>query len=339
MKHPSLRGHGWRGHVVLVTGVGGFVGSGLAKELIDRGAKVVGILRDSAGTRQLEAVGIRRQLDIAHGSVTDASLMSRVISEYEVDTVFHLAAQAIVQVANRSPISTFESNIAGTWTILEAARLAPLVERVIVASSDKAYGDQPVLPYVETTPLHGRFPYDASKACTDIIARCYAASFPLPVAVVRCANIYGPGDTNWSRLIPATVRSALAGEDPIIRSDGTPERDYLYLSDAIEGYLAVAEHLPELSGEAINLGTATSVSALDIVQRILTEVGDTGLQPRVLREASGEINRQSLDAEKARRELGWEPRVPLREGIAMTVAWYREYLSSGRVLALTGSVR
>jgi CDP-glucose 4,6-dehydratase len=336
---PAHTRNGWRGRVVLVTGVGGFVGSGLAKELIDRGAKVVGILRDSAGTRQLEAVGIRRSLDIAHGSITDASLMSRVVSEYEVDTIFHLAAQALVQVANRSPISTFESNIAGTWTILETARMAPLVQRVIVASSDKAYGDQPVLPYTETTPLHGRYPYDASKACADILARCYAASFPLPVAVVRCANIYGPGDTNWSRLIPGTVRAALAREDPIIRSDGTPERDYLYLSDAIDGYLAVAEHLPELSGEAINLGTARSVSALEVVERILAEVGDSGLQPRILGEANGEISRQSLDYAKARRTMDWEPSVSMQEGLSMSVAWYREYLSSGRVLALTGSAR
>jgi CDP-glucose 4,6-dehydratase len=333
------RSKGWRGRVVLVTGIGGFVGSGLAKELLERGARVVGILRDSAGVRQLEALGIRRALDLAYGSITQASLLNRVVNEYEVDTIFHLAAQAIVQVANRSPIPTFESNIGGTWTILETARLAPLVQRVIVASSNEAYGDQPVLPYTETTPLDGRLPLDASKACADILARCYAASFPLPVAVVRCANIYGPGDTNWSRLVPGTVRSALAGEDPIIRSDGTPERDYLYLSDAIEGYLSAAQHMPELSGEAINLGTAHSVSVLELVRSILAEVGDTGLQPRVLGEASGEVSRQSLAFEKARRILGWEPRVPLGDGLMKTVAWYRDYLSSGRVLALTGNVQ
>jgi CDP-glucose 4,6-dehydratase len=333
------RSKGWRGRVVLVTGIGGFVGSGLAKELLERGARVVGILRDSAGVRQLEALGIRRALDLAYGSITQASLLNRVVNEYEVDTIFHLAAQAIVQVANRSPIPTFESNIGGTWTILETARLAPLVQRVIVASSNEAYGDQPVLPYTETTPLDGRLPLDASKACADILARCYAASFPLPVAVVRCANIYGPGDTNWSRLVPGTVRSALAGEDPIIRSDGTPERDYLYLSDAIEGYLSAAQHMPELSGEAINLGTAHSVSVLELVRSILAEVGDTGLQPRVLGEASGEVSRQSLAFEKARRILGWEPRVALGDGLMKTVAWYRDYLSSGRVLALTGNVQ
>ena len=335
----SQRSNAWRGRHVLVTGIGGFVGSGLAKELLERGARVVGILRDSAGVRQLEALGIRRKVDLAFGTITEASLINRVISEYEVDTVFHLAAQALVQVANRSPISTFESNITGTWTILEAARLAPLVQRVVVASSDKAYGDQPVLPYTESTPLDGRFPYDASKACADILARCYAVSFPLPVAVVRCANIYGPGDTNWSRLIPGTIRAALAGEDPIIRSDGTPERDYLYLSDAVAGYISVAEHLPELSGEAINLGTGKSVSALDVVRQVLAEVGDTGLQSRILGEASGEISRQSLAYDKAYRVLDWEPRVGLAEGVALAVVWYREFLSSGRVLALSSTGR
>lgn len=329
----------WRDRVVLITGIGGFVGSGLAKELLERGAKVVGVLRDSSGVRQLDALGIRHGLDLAYGSVTEAGLMHRIVSEYEVDTIFHLAAQAIVQVANRSPIPTFESNIGGTWTILEAARLSPLVQRVVVASSDKAYGDQPLLPYTEETPLEGRFPHDASKACSDILARCYAASFPLPVAVIRSANIYGPGDTNWSRLIPGTVRAALAGEDPIIRSDGTPERDYLYVTDAIEGYLSAAEHLPELSGEAINLGTASSHSVLELVRMILAEVADTGLQPRILGEASGEISRQSLAFDKARRLLGWEPRIGLREGLSMAVGWYREYLSSGRVLSLSSGSR
>jgi CDP-glucose 4,6-dehydratase len=330
---------GWRDRVVLVTGIGGFVGSGLAKELLERGARVVGVIRDSAGVRQLEAVGIQRGVELAYGSITDAGLINRVMSEYEVDTIFHLAAQAIVQVANRSPISTFENNIGGTWTILEAARLSPLVRRVVVTSSNKAYGDQAHLPYTEEAPLQGRFPYDASTACADILARCYAASFPLPIGVVRCANIYGPGDTNWSRLIPGTVRTALAGEDPVVRSDGTPERDYLYLSDAIEGYLSLAEHLPELSGEAINLGTAEPMPVLELVRLILAELGDPGLQPRVLGEVRGEISGQSLAFDKARRTLGWEPRVSIREGLAKTVAWYREYLSSGRVLALSGNGR
>jgi CDP-glucose 4,6-dehydratase len=333
------RSGGWRGRIVLVTGIGGFVGSALAKELLDRGSKVVGIVRDSSGVRQLETLGIRRLVDLAYGSITQGDLMNRVVNEYEVDTIFHLAAQAIVEIANRSPIATFESNIAGTWTVLEAARLAPLVQRVVVASSDKAYGDHAAPPLTELTSLEGRLPHDASKACADILARCYANSFPLPIAIVRSANIYGPGDTNWSRLVPGSIRSALAGEDPIIRSDGTPERDYLHLSDAIEGYMAIAEHLPELSGEAINLGTAAPLSALDMVQLILAEIDDAGLQPRILGEATGEVSRQSLSYDKAHRTLGWEPRVSLRDGLSSTISWYREYLSSGRILALTGSSR
>ncbi|HVD01817.1 MAG TPA: NAD-dependent epimerase/dehydratase family protein [Candidatus Dormibacteraeota bacterium] len=332
------RDESWKGRVVLVTGAGGFVGSGLAAELLERGASVVGIVRDSPGLRLLEALGLHRRLDIISGSITDPGLVHRVINEYEVDTVFHLAAQAIVQAANRSPVPTFEANIMGTWTVLEAARLSPLVQRVVVASSDKAYGDQPVLPYREDTPLGGLYPYDASKACTDILARSYATTYPLPVAVVRCANIYGPGDLNWSRLIPGTIRSGLQGQDPIIRSDGRPERDYLFLDDAVAGYLSVAEHLPELSGQAVNLGTGRSVAVLELVELILRKVGDEGLKPRVLGEASGEIDRQCLGFDKARKVLGWEPATPLAEGIARTVPWYREHLSTGRIVAL-GSVR
>jgi CDP-glucose 4,6-dehydratase len=317
----------WSRRRVLVTGVGGFVASGLASELLSRGATVVGILRDSAGTRALRAAGIVDKVEIVSGSITEPGLMLRALNEYEVDTVFHLAAQALVGVANRSPVSTFESNIAGTWHVLEAARLSPMVERVVVASSDKAYGSQPVLPYTESSTLAGIYPYDASKVCTDVLARCYATSFPLPVAVLRCANIYGPGDLNWSRLIPGTIRAALMGQNPIIRSDGTPERDYLYLSDAIEAYLKAAEHLPELSGQALNVGTGRGVSVVALVDEILAAVGTAYLEPRILGEAHGEIDRQYLASELARQELGWEPQVDLAEGIRQTVAWYRRFLA------------
>lgn len=331
---PRIRSETLRGRRVLVTGIGGFVGSALARELLARGAKVIGILRDSAGSIQLEAVGIRHSVDLVFGSIGDAGLVSRVLAEYEVDTIFHLAAQAMVQVANRSPISTFESNIAGTWTVLEAARLSPVIERVVVASSDKAYGDQPALPYTESTPLHAQYPYDVSKACADLLARCYATSFLLPVAVVRCANIYGPGDLNWSRLVPGTIRAALAAEDPVIRSDGSPERDYIYLNDAVEAYLMVAEHLPEVAGQAFNFGTGRPVSVLDLVNMILTAVGDAGLRPRVLGEAAGEISRQSLSHATARQALGWEPQTSLLDGLNRSVDWYRDHLASGRVIPL-----
>ena len=317
----------WRGRKVLVTGIGGLVGSAVAARLVDEGADVVGVLRDSPGQRLLELRGIAHKVATVNGSLADAGVAQRTINEYEVDTVFHLAAQAIVGVANRSPVSTFESNILATWQVLEAARLGMTVERVVVASSDKAYGNQKVLPYTEATPLGGLYPYDASKACADILARSYAATFSVPIAVARCANIYGPGDLNWSRLIPGTIRSALGGEDPIIRSDGTPERDYIYLDDAVDAYLKLAEAIPEATGHAFNFGSGSSISALEVVEMILEVADGHALAPRVLAEASGEIDRQCLDSTLAHKKLGWQPQTPLADGLRLTVDWYRDYLS------------
>jgi CDP-glucose 4,6-dehydratase len=318
----------WRGRNVLVTGVGGFIGSGLAEELVRLDANVVGILRDSPGSRVLQHRGIADAIDIVRGSITEPGLAERAINEYSIDTVFHLAAQAIVTVANSNPVSTFESNIAGTWQVLEGARRSPSVTRVVCASSDKAYGNQAVLPYTEDTPLAGVYPYDASKVCTDVLARSYATSFGLPVAVVRAANIYGPGDMNWNRLVPGTVRSVLQGEAPLIRSDGTLERDYLYLGDVVAGYLAVAEHLPDVSGEAFNLGTECPVSVLSLVGRIVALAGDARIEPQVLGVATNEIDRQSLASGKAAECLGWRPEVDLDEGITRTIEWYRRHLST-----------
>lgn len=320
----------WGGRSVLVTGVGGFVGAGLAHELLGRGAQVIGIIRDSGGIRLLHAVGIGDSVELVHGSITDPGLVLRAANEYEVDTIFHLAAQAIVGVANRSPVSTFESNIAGTWHVLEAARLSRTVQRVVVASSDKAYGDQPILPYKEDTPLHGLYPYDASKVCTDVLAQSYAAAFGLPVGIARCANIYGPGDLNWSRLIPGTIRWVLLGADPIIRSDGTPERDYIFLRDAVDAYLRLAENATQYPGQAFNFGTARSISALALVRQIVALSGNPRLQPRVLGQASGEIDRQCLAANKARTLLGWKPSVALAEGLRLSVDWYSQYLGALR---------
>jgi CDP-glucose 4,6-dehydratase len=317
----------WHGRRVLVTGIGGLVGSALAKRLVEEGADVVGVVRDSPGKRMLELRGIAHQVAVVSGSLADPGLAQRAVNEYEVDTVFHLAAQALVGVANRSPISTFESNILATWQVLEAARLGMTVERVVVASSDKAYGNQKVLPYTESTPLGGLYPYDASKACADILARSYAATYGVPIAVARCANIYGPGDLNWSRLIPGTIRSALSGEDPIIRSDGTPERDYIYLDDAVDAYLKLADAIPGATGLAFNFGTGTSISALEVVELILRVVDTEALEPRVLAEASGEIDRQCLDSTLAHKNLGWQPRTTLSEGLQQTVEWYRDHLA------------
>ncbi len=270
-------------------------------------------------------------IDFVRGSITEPGLVERAINEYSVDTVFHLAAQAIVTVANANPLSTFESNVAGTWQVLEGARRSPSVTRVVVASSDKAYGNQAILPYREDTTLEGIYPYDASKVCTDVLARCYATSFGLPVAVARCANIYGPGDLNWNRLIPGTIRFALEGTDPLIRSDGSLERDYLYIGDTVAGYLAAAEHLPEVSGEAFNFGTEIPVSVLSVVQRIVEIVGDASIEPRVLGVATNEIDRQSLASGKAAVRLGWQPTVDLDDGLARTITWYRRHLTEASV--------
>ena len=319
----------WNNRTVFVTGAGGFLASALCAALLDSGATVVGIVRDSAGEQLLTKRGIRDRMHLVRGSIVDYPLVERTLNEYEVDVVFHVAAQALVGAANRSPLSTFESNIRGTWTVLEACRVSRPEAHVVVASSDKAYGDQVSLPYSEESTLNGRFPYDASKVCTDVLARCYATTYDLPVAVTRCANLYGGGDLNWSRLIPGTIRSVLLGQDPVIRSDGTPERDYLYIGDAANAYLTLALHAADanIRGRAFNFGSGTPVSALDLTHRLLAAMG-SGLQPRVLGQARGEIDRQYLDSSVAQRDLGWAPLVPLSEGLDHTVRWYRDHFDA-----------
>lgn len=324
----------WRGKNVLVTGVGGFVATHLADHLDRLGANVVGVLRDSRGGRRLQAFGLLDRIDVVRGEIEDYALVERVFNEYEVEYCFHLAAQAIVGIANRSPVSTFESNIRGTWSVMEAARKSALVKGVVMASSDKVYGDHDVLPYREDAPLLATYPYDASKLCAEVIARSYAATFDLPVGVLRCANIYGGGDLNWSRIVPGTIRSMLAGEPPVIRSDGTLERDYMFVSDAADAYLTLGENLsrPDVAGQAFNFGWGRGYSVLEIVNTVL-EQGGSRLKPQVLGQNKGEINRQWLDSTKARTVLGWEPRVPLAEGIARSIDWYREYLANERQVA------
>jgi len=324
-------GNFWHERSVLVTGGGGFVGSWLVKALVERGAAVTVILRDEPGLSNFRLLGLASQVNVVQGSITECALVERAVNEYDVDACFHLAAQAIVGMANRSPLSTFESNIRGTWTVLDACRVSKLVERVVVASSDKAYGSQPRLPYTEEMPLLGANPYDASKACTDILARSYQHAFGLPVAVARCANIYGGGDLNFSRLIPGTIRSVLAGERPIIRSDGTPVRDYLYVGDAVSAYLTLAEQVERKSvtGEAFNFAANSPISALELVQRILEVCGATHIAPdiRGTGKLANEIDRQYLDSRKAADILGWAPEVSLEEGLRRTVEWYRAILA------------
>lgn len=317
----------WRGKRALVTGIGGFVGSQLAAALVEDGASVVGILRDSRGDRRLDMFGLTGRVEIVHGSIGDYHTVERAFNEYEVEHCFHLAAQAIIGIANRSPISTFESNIRGTWTVLEAARNSSFLESLVFASSDKVYGDQPVLPYHEDSPLSAVYPYDASKLCAETLARSYAVTYGLPMAIVRCANIYGPGDLNWSRIVPGTIRSVLQGQAPVIRSDGTLERDYMYVTDAVDAYMTLARNVSreDVRAQAFNFGWGKGYSALEIVRQILSHAGSL-IEPQILGQNRGEISRQWLSSEKAERVLGWRPAVTLGEGIAASVRWYREML-------------
>ncbi len=320
----------WLDRPTLVTGATGLVGGWVVKRLRELQADVVCLVRDWAPESQLVRSGQIERVRVVRGDVRDQALVERALGEYEIDTVLHLAAQTIVPIAQRNPISTFESNIGGTWTILEACRRSPHVRQIVTASSDKAYGDHQGRPYDETSALQGRHPYDVSKSCADLIAQTYAAVFDVPVAITRCGNFYGGGDLNWNRLVPGTIRSALRGQPPVIRSDGRPLRDYFYVEDGAAAYLLLAERLhehPELRGEAFNFSNETPVTVLEMVERILGVIGSR-LTPEIRNEASHEIDRQSLSAKKARRVLGWEPSFSLEEGLRRTVGWYSELLEA-----------
>jgi len=267
---------------------------------------------------------------IVRGEVQDQALVERVLGEYEIDTVFHLAAQTIVPIANRNPVSTFDSNIRGTWTVLEACRRSQTVKQIVTASSDKAYGAQTSLPYDEAMPLQPTFPYDVSKACGDLIAQSYAATFGLNVAITRCGNFYGGGDLNWSRIVPGTIRSILRGERPIIRSDGALVRDYFYVEDGAAAYMKLAEAMasnPDLRGHAFNFSVELPLTVIEVVTRISSAIGST-LEPVIMGDASHEIPQQFLSAAKAREQLGWQPLFSLDEGMRRTVDWYRRFFAS-----------
>ena len=320
----------WKDRNAFVTGATGFVGAHVARALVERGARVVCLQRDSVRANSLDLLGLRGDVTVVNGSVEDYGLMERVLTEYEIEAVFHLAAQAIVGAANRSPLSTFEANIRGTYSLLEACRRAETVKRVVVASSDKAYGSHDRLPYDEEYPLLGLFPYDASKACADIIARSYAHTYGTPVAVSRFANIYGPGDMNLSRIIPGAIVSALRDEPPIIRSDGTPVREFVYVDDVARGYLLLAEKIDEVRGEAFNFGAGERQSMLELVKSVIRLAGKEGrLEPRVMlaRKIEREIDAQYLSANKAEARLGWRAEVSLDEGLRRTIEWYRMRLN------------
>jgi CDP-glucose 4,6-dehydratase len=308
----------------LVTGARGFAAAWLAKALLESGAEVSSLDREGTTPTGLELHGIAGDVDDAVGDLRDHDLVLALLRDNRIDAVFHLAAQAIVGDANASPIPTFQTNIEGTWIVLEACREAG-VDLVVVASSDKAYGPHERLPYTEESALRPVFPYDVSKAATDLIARSYWHTYRLPVAVTRFANLYGGGDRNFSRLIPETVTAVLDGRPAIIRSDGSPERDFLYVEDAASAYLAVAEALSrgKAGGEAFNAGWGRPHPVREVID-LICELGPGDVKPDYQGTGNpiGEIDRQYLDSSKIQREIGWEPTVHLREGLQRTLDWY-----------------
>lgn len=320
----------WRERRVFLTGATGLVGAWLVKELLDRGAFVVALVRDADPQSELFRSRNIDRIAVVSGDLNDFWALERAISEHETDTVLHIGAQPIVGVAHRFPLQTFETNVRGTYNVLEACRIhRSLVRRVVVASSDKAYGEPPQLPYTEDMPLHGRHPYEVSKSCADLIAQSYHHTYRLPIGVARCGNIYGGGDLNWSRIVPGTIRSLIRGERPIIRSDGKFVRDYIYVKDVARAYLRVADALSDeqLHGEGFNFSPESRVNVLELVELIARLMGRTDLPPDVQNTAQGEIRDQYLSAEKAARLLQWQPTYSLEAGMKETIAWYREYLA------------
>lgn len=323
----------WKKRNVFVTGATGLLGSWLVEELLKRGPNVVCLVRDWVPASKLIESDLLARTTVVRGELEDIALLVRALNEYEIDTVFHLGAQTIVGTASRSALSTFESNVRGTWNLMEACRACSKgIQRLLVASSDKAYGPNNQLPYTEDAALQGRFPYDVSKSCADLIALSYFYTYRLPIAITRCGNLFGGGDLNFNRLVPGTIRSAIENEPPIIRSDGQFIRDYFYVQDAVDAYILLAERLPHenVVGQAFNFGNETPIRVLDLVHKILKMMGKTSLEPKILNEATYEITRQYLDCSKARETLGWQAKYTLDDGLRGTIEWYRGWLSRSR---------
>lgn len=317
----------WKDRNVFVTGCTGLLGSHLTQMLVEKRANVVGLVRDLVPKSNLVQTGIYDNINIVRGSVENFYTVERTLNEYEIDTVFHLAAQTIVGIANRNPLSTFESNIKGTWCVLEASRRVPTASKIVIASSDKAYGEQDKLPYDENAPLVGSHPYDVTKSCADLLSLMYYNTYKLPVCVTRCGNFYGPGDLNFNRIVPGAIRSVLNNESPVIRSDGTYIRDYFYVKDGALAYIHLAEKMDDkkIHGEAFNFSNEIQVSVLELTNKILKLMKREDLKPRILNEAKNEIKHQYLSAEKSRKMLGWKPKYNLDSGLKETIEWYKQF--------------
>jgi CDP-glucose 4,6-dehydratase len=332
--------HFWQDRRVFVTGASGLVGGWLVEALLKQGADVVVLLRDWVPHSRLLHKKLIEKVTIVRGDLSCPKQLERILAEYEIKSVIHLAAQTIVPIANKNPLSTFESNIAGTWNLLEACRLTKSIDSVVLASSDKAYGDVPKLPYDETMPLAAVYPYDVSKACADMIAQSYAKSFGLPVAITRCGNFFGGGDLNWNRIIPGTIRSVIREQAPIIRSNGTLIRDYIYVEDAVSAYMTLCEHLsnnPNLKGEAFNFSNGSQYTVLELTQLILLAMNSSS-KPVLLNESKGEIQAQSLDSTKAQTMLGWKALFGIEQGLKKTIDWYQSYFEEKRLCTVNPAV-
>ena len=318
----------WQLRNVFITGCSGFLGYWLTERLVEQGAHVVGLVRDCVPQSSLYRYKLNERITVVRGTVEDYPLLERILNEYEIDTVFHLAAQTIVEIANRSPLSTFETNIKGTWNLLEACRrLHPLVKRIVVASSDKAYGTQEKLPYEEDSPLKGAHPYDVSKTCADLIASAFVETFNLPVCITRCGNFYGGGDLNFNRLVCGTIRSVVHGQPIVIRSDGTPKRDYIYIKDAVSAYCTLAEKMEALNvfGEAFNFSTGKPMSVLEVITLLLKLMEKSDHPVKMLNQSRGEIKDQYLSISKAESILNWSPHYSLEAGLRETIDWYHSF--------------
>ncbi len=319
----------WKDRSVFVTGASGLLGGWLVDELVTRGASVTVLVRDRLPFSLLVTKGLEQKVNLVSGDLCDFSSLQRIVNEFNVDTVFHLGAQAIVGYANRSPLSTFHSNIEGTWNLLEVCRLSPWVKKIVVASSDKAYGDSDQLPYTEDMPLLARHPYDVSKSCSDLIAQSYFYTYQLPVCITRCGNIFGGGDLHFNRIVPRTIRSLLHNEQPAIRSNGLFIRDYVYVKDVVQGYLLLAEKMDdaEILGQVFNISEGMPLTVIEMVDAIAKIMGKYPVSLSIGGITAGEIAEQSLSCEKARRLLGWKPTYGLEKGLLETCDWYADFFT------------